>query len=214
MPIKLLHHKSWHVWKKDNIAKVKRDEQKHEEEQKRKRKKDRKNEGERILKKLRQNAGQSSSGATQSQSHVNLFEPEEEDKHRAENEEYVDEEKKRKERELRRAGIAPLQLGGQASKHKGNLWYNLAPDEEKPTRGAFGHILERNAAASRKNRDSERKDTVDPMLEMNKYIEQTKLIEREHDSEPINKHRRSKNKHRRKDSKRKKKGKSKKKDKR
>lgn len=30
MALHLLHHKSWHVWNRDNIAKVKKDEQEHE----------------------------------------------------------------------------------------------------------------------------------------------------------------------------------------
>lgn len=36
MSLHLLHHKSWHVWNKDNIEKVRRDEQKFKEEEEKK----------------------------------------------------------------------------------------------------------------------------------------------------------------------------------
>mmetsp|Transcript_2692 Transcript_2692/g.3131 ORF Transcript_2692/g.3131 Transcript_2692/m.3131 type:complete len:215 (+) Transcript_2692:153-797(+) len=179
MPIKLLGHKSWHVWKKENIAKVKRDEQRHEEEQRRKRKRQREDKNEERLKKLQVESGEGSS----SRSHVNFFESEEHTNELRTNEEYVKEEEKRKQKELRRSGLAPVRLGGDNASERRKPWYNLPADEEIPVRGAFGHRLNGTAAESRRERETGRKSVSDPLLEMKRYISETAAVEKDQDYE-------------------------------
>jgi hypothetical protein len=156
----ILRHKTWHVWNRENIEKVKKDERLHREEMERKRENERKLHSEQILEIFQQNNETETEGTQQTTRGLLSID------RSVENEEYK---KEKEEKELlakRREGSAPWALGeGSSELKKMKPWY-LTKDKEKEQKKVIrigGKILSGEQAEAAADRDHARKRSEDPM---------------------------------------------------
>lgn len=159
----ILRHKKWHVWNRENIEKVKKDERLHREELEANARKSRDINAEHIMETLKQASApseiiQKTSGAEIVEFKINR---------QAENEEYRREREEKELLQKRIEGSAPFALGeGSAEMKKIKPWYM-----EKETAGKSGvetaviggKRLQGEAAVAALDRDMARKCAEDPM---------------------------------------------------
>ncbi|XP_031565325.1 leukocyte receptor cluster member 1 homolog [Actinia tenebrosa] len=174
----ILHHKSWHVRNKDNIERVRKDEEnaRLEEEKKAKRAALADQEARTALlrdrakgsksKELTNDSKSSSSpgldlapvSISDQQKHINFFEDIEEGLRQGNNPEYEAEKKAEQEKQEKAIGLLTY-LGQSASeKHSDKPWY-IKKDHQK------------KATDNDNSRDMKRKDALDPLNKMKKYLE-------------------------------------------
>ena len=147
-------HKSWHVWKKDNIERVQRDERLDRERMEALHADQQKRDQEFRMEQL--------TGASGSGQHVELFPP---PTQIATNKEHEEEKKQYELRRQRREGTAPWELGG-GSRRRPKPWY-LHDKGQAPDLNRFGK--ERSPAVTNKHDRGE-----DPMASMIKRVEKKK----------------------------------------
>jgi hypothetical protein len=175
----ILRHKTWHVWNRENIEKVKKDERLHREEMEAKREKERKLHSEQILESFQQQQSNEEEGIGESQQRNQLLSLD----RSVENEEYK---KEKEEKELlakRREGSAPWALGeGSSEFKKVKPWY-LTQEKEKVEKKIVrigGRVLSGEDAQAAMDRDQVRKRSEDPM---GMYLYSTLVQEREEEEE-------------------------------
>lgn len=162
----ILRHKSWNVWNRENIEKVKRDERINLEEKKQQTEKERKLQSEKIrellydrnnIKEKEEEEGEEE-GDREEKRNNNLI------NRRIENEEYKKEKEEKELLQKRREGSAPWALGeGSSEFKKVSPWY-LEKKNEKDLIRINGKILTTNdEIQAALDRDSERKKMEDPM---------------------------------------------------
>mmetsp|Transcript_18212 Transcript_18212/g.53211 ORF Transcript_18212/g.53211 Transcript_18212/m.53211 type:complete len:325 (-) Transcript_18212:162-1136(-) len=175
----ILPKKRWNVWNRENVAKVRYDEQQHQLKQEEEQERQRKVDGEARLEALRGRKRRRDGSApvrvkteaeveapaasiVTAEGHINFFQ----DAERAQggNAEYEREKQELELREMRKQGIAPLRLGGSASEADTQPWFTfVAKGEPVPHRSAQGRLLDDEKASQAQEREKSRKRTADPM---------------------------------------------------
>lgn len=175
----ILPKKSWHVRNKNNIERVRRDEQKAAEEEKERQKRIAIAESEARTELLRQKSRQHHNSdltlpaSSSSQRHINFFEDlEQGTKLGGKNVEH--EEEKRLEKEKQEKAIGLLTYLGQGSVELGanKPWYFKAPEKRKcDDDSSF-------ASKQKDEVDAKKKRASDPVCMMNTYVDQTVKVHR------------------------------------
>jgi len=162
----LLPHKSWNVWNKDNIEKVKRDEKNDREVQLKKRKRQEAAEQEIRYKFLKENSKKlfqdnpDHPKEEERLQHINFFSEFE----TGANPEYEAEKKKDEEKRLKQLGLATCYLGqGSAESMDVKPWY-YEPNQEP------------ELTEQQKLKTERFKNRADPLSEMNKYLKEKKQV--------------------------------------
>ncbi|CAM9472652.1 unnamed protein product [Chrysoparadoxa australica] len=184
----ILPHKTWHVWKKENIERVKKDERLAREAEEAEGEKQRAVDQERRLNELKHKEGKrkrhpgdknrgkektkSEQGGWDVDGHVNFFAREErEQRHVGGNKDYAKEKKEKELKEAKFQGMAPWALGEgstelEAKKGKG-LWYLEAPGSEGEAivskAVVRGKVVTGDEAKEAMDRAQRRKDVDDPL---------------------------------------------------
>ncbi|KXJ27337.1 leukocyte receptor cluster member 1 homolog [Exaiptasia diaphana] len=198
----ILPHKSWHVRNKDNIERVRKDEEKArlEEEKRAKRAALADQEARTSLLRAKARSSSKESIATTSSEivpvsdepprHINFFQDIEEGLRQGSNAEYEAEKKAEQEKQEKAIGLLTY-LGQSASeKHGEKPWYEKKNEQKKTEQ-------ERDA------RDSKRKEALDPLTTMKKYLTAKEDFEKQKDKKHKKEHKKKKRKHKEKTSKKK-----------
>jgi hypothetical protein len=158
----ILRHKTWNVWNRENIEKVKRDERLHREEIELKRENERKINSELILHRFHEDGdvAEGERDINQTREIMKSKTPYE----KIENEEYRKEKEEKELLEKRREGSAPWALGEGSSEFKKiSPWYLEKPSEKHNQMRIGGRVLTGEQAKAALDRDLAKKHCEDPM---------------------------------------------------
>jgi hypothetical protein len=160
----ILRHKKWHVWNRENIEKVKKDERLHREELEANSKKSRDMNAEHLMETLRQASDSSEIPHKTHSTEIVEYKV----NRQAENEEYRREREEKELLQKRIEGSAPFALGeGSSEMKKIKPWYMENESAKKSgveTAVIGGKRLQGEAAVAALDRDMARKHAEDPMV--------------------------------------------------
>lgn len=168
----ILPKKSWHVRNKDNIERVRRDEEKAAEEEKEREKRiaiaESEARTELLRKKSRQHQHETSdeldlpATSAPQHRHINFFEDLEHGKLGGKNAEYEEEKRLEKEKQEKAIGLLTYLGQGSVELEANKPWYFKPPEKRKS-----------NDDRLRDEVDAKKKHASDPMSKMNRYVDQS-----------------------------------------